>query len=268
MAQTIKRYEHILLEREGPIATLSLNRPERLNALYTPVFEEFVDAVEALGGDASVRVVIVTGEGRAFCAGGDIDLDVAKVGEWDPATMIYENEVAHRMIFGLLGLPKPVIARVNGPAVGGGCDLALACDIVIASTDASFGEFWIRRGLTPGMGGAYFLPRLVGTHLAKQILFTGELVEAQRAADIGMINLAVAPDDLDAEVIKLATHLAGMPTIAIRAVKKLVDSAFDMGLAEHFHTTTYAAHFVSQTQDYAKGVAAFKEKREPNFQGR
>jgi 2-(1,2-epoxy-1,2-dihydrophenyl)acetyl-CoA isomerase len=268
MTAVMREYEHLVLEQDGRVATLSLNRPERMNSLYTPVFEEFVDALELLRDDASVRVVVVTGKGRAFCAGGDIKLDVAEVGEWDASRMIYENEIAHRMILGLRDLPKPVIARVNGVAVGGGCDLALACDIVIASTDAKFGEFWIRRGLTPGMGGAHMLPRLVGTHRAKQLLFTGELVDAERAAEMGMINAAVAPEDLDEEVGRMAAHLANMPTVTIRAVKKLVDSAFDMTLQDHLHLTTYSAHFVSQTEDYAEGVAAFQEKREPDFKGR
>jgi 2-(1,2-epoxy-1,2-dihydrophenyl)acetyl-CoA isomerase len=268
MTETIKEYEFLLLERDGPVARLWINRPDRLNALYTPVFEEFVDAVAQVRDDREVRVVVVSGKGRAFCAGGDIKLDVAEVGKWDPATLIYENEICHRMIQGLLDLPKPVIGRVNGPAVGGGCDLALACDILIASTDAYLGEFWVRRGLTPGMGGAWFLPRLVGPHLAKQILFTGERVSAERAAQIGMINAAVAPEDLDAEVDALAAQLANMPTITLRAIKKLADSAFEMSLADHFHTTTYSAHFVSQTEDYAEGVAAFEERREPRFRGR
>jgi 2-(1,2-epoxy-1,2-dihydrophenyl)acetyl-CoA isomerase len=268
MPETIREYEHLLLERDGRIARLWLNRPERMNSLYTPVFEEFVDALELLRDDQSARVVVISGKGRAFCAGGDIKLDVAEVGNWDASRMIYENEIAQRMILGIRELPKPVIARLNGVAVGGGCDLALACDIVIGSTHASLGEFWIRRGLTPGMGGAWMLPRLVGTHRAKQILFSGELVPAERAAAIGMINAAVAPDELDAEVDALAAQLANMPTVTIRAVKKLVDSAFDMTLADHFHLTTYSAHFVSQTEDYAEGVAAFQEKREPDFKGR
>jgi 2-(1,2-epoxy-1,2-dihydrophenyl)acetyl-CoA isomerase len=244
MPDTIREYEHLLLERDGRIARLWLNRPERMNSLYTPVFEEFVDALELLRDDQSARVVVISGKGRAFCAGGDIKLDVAEVGNWDASRMIYENEIAQRMILGIRELPKPVIARLNGVAVGGGCDLALACDIVIGSTDASLGEFWIRRGLTPGMGGAGL------------------------DAAIGMINAAVAPDELDTQIDAPATQLANMPTVTIRAVKKLVDSAFDVTLADHFHLTTYSAHFVSQTEDYAEGVAAFQEKREPDFKGR
>lgn len=268
MPEVIKEYEHLLLERDGRIARLWFNRPNSLNSLYTAVFEEFADAMRVLKADHESRVVVLSGKGRAFCAGGDIKLDVSQVGSWDATRMIYENEVAHNMILGLRDLPKPVICRLNGVAVGGGCDIVLACDIVIGSTDASLGEFWIRRGLTPGMGGAYFLPRLVGTMRAKQILFSGELVGAERAAEIGMINAAVAPDQLDAEVDKVAHHLANMPTVTIRAVKKLVDSAFDMNLQDHLHLTTYSGHFVSQTKDYQEGVAAFQEKREPDFKGR
>jgi 2-(1,2-epoxy-1,2-dihydrophenyl)acetyl-CoA isomerase len=264
----MSEYEHILLEREGPIATLWLNRPQRMNSLYTPVFEEFEDAVARVAKDDEARVLVVAGKGRAFCAGGDIKLDVSEVGKWDAARTLHENEIGHRMVQDLLELPKPVIARVQGAAVGGGCDLALACDIVIASTEGSFGEFWIRRGLTPGMGGAHFLPRLVGVHIAKQILFTGELVTAERAAAIGMINAVVAPEELDAEVAKMAAQLANMPTVTIRAVKRLVDSSFDMTLADHLESATYMAHFVSKTDDYAEGIAAFEEKREPRFRGR
>lgn len=261
-------YQHILVERDGPVGTVWLNRPERMNALYTPVFEEFLDAIDGLAKDPEVRVVVISGKGRGFCAGGDIQLDVSQVGRWDATTTIYENEIGHRMVLDLIEMPKPVIARVNGPAVGGGCDLALACDIVIASEDAGFGEFWIRRGLTPAMGGAYFLPRLVGTHLAKQILFTGELVSATRAAEIGMINAVVPAEELDRAVAEMATRLAAMPTLAVRQVKKMVEASFDVTLADHLETTTHTAFFLSKTEDYAEGVAAFEERREPSFKGR
>jgi 2-(1,2-epoxy-1,2-dihydrophenyl)acetyl-CoA isomerase len=264
----VQEYETIRLEREGPIATVLLNRPDRLNAMYTKLFEEFSDAFEQIRADDSMRVVVITGAGRAFCAGGDIKLDVSQVGSWEPKTMVYENEIGHRMIRDIRQLPRPVIARVNGVAVGGGCDLALACDIVIASTEASFGEFWIRRGLLPGMGGAQMLPFLVGTHRAKELLFTGDRIDAEEAARIGLINRAVAPEELDDAVDAMAQRLANMPTMAIGVIKKMVHNVTDGELESQFQISTAAYHMLSHTEDYAEGVAAFQEKREPVFKGR
>jgi 2-(1,2-epoxy-1,2-dihydrophenyl)acetyl-CoA isomerase len=265
--EVVHEYETIRLEREGPVATVLLNRPERLNAMYTKWFEEFSEAFELIRRDDSMRVVVITGAGRAFCAGGDIKLDVSQTGSWDPRTMVYENEIAQRVIRDIRQLPRPVIARVNGVAVGGGCDLALACDIVIASTDASFGEFWIRRGLLPGMGGAQLLPFLVGSHRAKELLFTGERIDAEEAARIGLINRAVAPDALDDAVDTLAARLANMPTMAIGMVKKMVHSVTDAELESQFQVSTSSYHLLSATEDYREGVRAFEEKREPVFKG-
>jgi 2-(1,2-epoxy-1,2-dihydrophenyl)acetyl-CoA isomerase len=266
--ELVQDYETIRLEREGPVATVMLNRPERLNAMYTRMFEEISEAFAAIRADDSMRVVVVTGAGRAFCAGGDIKLDVSQVGAWEPRTMVYENEIAHRVIRDIRELPRPVIARVNGVAVGGGCDLALACDVVIASTDASFGEFWVRRGLLPGMGGTQFLPFLVGTHRAKELLFTGDRIGADEAARIGLINRAVAPGDLDEAVDALAQRLANMPTMAIGVIKKMVHNVTDAGMEQTFQISTSAYHMLSHTEDYGEGVAAFQEKREPDFNGR
>jgi 2-(1,2-epoxy-1,2-dihydrophenyl)acetyl-CoA isomerase len=266
--EVVEEFETLLLQREGPVATVLLNRPERLNAMYTCMFEELAEVFARIRADDSMRVVVLTGAGRAFCAGGDIKLDVSQVGDWSARTMLYENDIAHRVILDIRSLRKPVIARVNGVAVGGGCDLALACDIVIASEDASFGEFWVRRGLIPGMGAAQMLPFLVGTHRAKALLFTGDRIDAVEAERIGLINAVVAPGELDATVGALATRLANMPTMAVGAVKQMVHHVTDRGLSEQFQISAYGYHLLSHTEDYGEGVAAFEERREPRFEGR
>lgn len=267
-AELIHEYETILLERDGAVATLTLNRPDRLNAMYTRLFEEFSEAFALIRAEESLRAVVITGAGRAFCAGGDIKLDVSQVQEWGPRTTLYENEIAHRMIRDIRELPRPVIARVNGPAVGGGCDLALACDIVIASTEASFGEFWVRRGLVTGMGGAQMLPWLVGAHKAKELLFTGDKIDGEEAARIGLVNRTVDPEQLDEEVRVMADRLAAMPTMAIGVAKQMVHSVTDVGLGDRFAVSTYAYHLLSHTDDYAEGVKSFEDRREPRFEGK
>jgi 2-(1,2-epoxy-1,2-dihydrophenyl)acetyl-CoA isomerase len=266
--ETVADFETVRLLRDGDVATVLLNRPERLNAMYTKVFEDFSAAFALIREDETMRAVVVTGAGRGFCAGGDITLDLAEVNGWDTHRHLYENEIGHRMIRDVRELPRPVIAKVNGPAVGGGCDLALACDIVIASTDAVFGEFWVRRGLPTGMGGAQLLPFLVGTHKAKELLFTGDRVDGEEAARIGLVNRTVAPDALDAEVDALARRLAAMPTVAIGVVKKMVHTVTDRELETQFQISTHAYHLLKHTEDHAEGVAAFQESREPVFRGR
>jgi enoyl-CoA hydratase/carnithine racemase len=226
-----------------------------------------LSALAMAGADETIRSVVITGTGdRAFCAGGDMKLDLAVIADYGPTQLLEECKESQDMVRAIRDLPKPVIARVNGVAVGGGCDLALCCDIVIASANASFGEFWVRRGIIPDMGGAYLLPRLVGTHRAKELLFTGDRIDAEEAARIGMINRAVPVDALDDEAYGMARRLANMPTVAIGAIKELVNREPDID--QYLETARHALFTMTHTEDHREGVAAFGQKREPVFRGR
>jgi enoyl-CoA hydratase/carnithine racemase len=267
--ESIQEYETVVLERDGPVAQLRLNRPASLNALYRQVYLDACAAIEVVRRDDDLRCLVITGSGdRAFCAGGDIKLDLDVIGEYSVTQLLQECEESQDMIRAIRQLPKPVIARVNGVAVGGGCDLALACDIVIATTEASFGEFWVRRGIIPDMGGGYFLPRLIGTHRAKELTFTGDLIEAEEAARINLINQAVEPEKFDATVYGLAARLANMPTMAIAVTKELINRSTERDLDTYFETAKLALHAMVHTDDHREGVDSFMEKRDPVFRGR
>jgi 2-(1,2-epoxy-1,2-dihydrophenyl)acetyl-CoA isomerase len=265
--EEVRALETMVLERDDAVAQIRIDRPERMNAMYFQFYLDMVELIEDVREDDSMRALVLTGTGeRAFCAGGDMKLDLSMIADYGPKQLIDECKDSQDMVRAIRGLPKPVLARVNGVAVGGGCDLALSCDIVIASTSAYFGEFWIRRGIIPDMGGAYLLPRLVGTHRAKELLFTGDTITAEDAAAIGMINRAVAPEDLDDDVYGLAKRLAAMPTMSIGAIKEFMHNEPD--LDTYFELARHALVTMTHTEDHIEGVAAFNEKREPTFKGR
>lgn len=265
--EIIREFETVVLERAGAVAQLRLNRPDRMNSLIQRVYLDMIEGLGLVGVDEELRSLVITGTGeRAFCAGGDMKLDLAVIADYGPTQLLEECKESQDMVRAIRNLAKPVIARVNGVAVGGGCDLALCCDIVIASTSASFGEFWVRRGIIPDMGGGYFLPRLVGSHRAKELLFTGDRISAEEAARINMINRAVAPDALDEDVYGLAGRLANMPTVAIGAIKEMVNA--EPSLDQYLETARHALFLMTHTEDHKEGVAAFEEKREPAFKGR
>jgi 2-(1,2-epoxy-1,2-dihydrophenyl)acetyl-CoA isomerase len=265
--ETVREFETVVMERDGGMAQLRLNRPDRLNSLIQQVYLDMLDGLALAAADKTIRSLVITGTGeRAFCAGGDMKLDLAVIADYGPTQLLEECKESQDMVRAIRDLPKPVIARVNGVAVGGGCDLALCCDIVIAATNASFGEFWVRRGIIPDMGGAFLLPRLVGTHRAKELLFTGDRIDAEEAARIGLINRVVAPEDLDDAAYGMARRLANMPTVAIGAIKELVHREPDID--QYFETARHALFTMTHTDDHKEGVKAFEEKREPAFKGR
>jgi 2-(1,2-epoxy-1,2-dihydrophenyl)acetyl-CoA isomerase len=266
--ELVDQFETLVMERDAAVAQLRINRPDRLNALFRQVYLDFLSALARAAEDETIRCVVITGTGRAFCAGGDMKLDLAVIADYGPRQLLDECRESQNVVCAIRNLPKPVIARVNGVAVGGGCDLALACDIVIASTDASLGEFWVRRGIIPDMGGGYLLPRLVGTHRAKELLFTGDLITAEEAASIGMINRAVSPEALDEEVYGLAARLANMPTMAIGATKALVNRSTERDIDTYYEVARHALFTMTNTEDHREGVKAYEEKREPEFRGK
>jgi 2-(1,2-epoxy-1,2-dihydrophenyl)acetyl-CoA isomerase len=261
-------YETILLTRRGQVCTLSLNRPDKLNALYDQVYWDMLDALPKLAKDHDVRALVLTGEGRAFCAGGDIHLDVGTLENRSATGVLDLSALSQKVSKVIYEFPKPVIARVNGVAVGGGFDLALACDIIIASDRARFGQFWVRRGMVPDMGGGWMLPKRIGMHLAKELVFTGDLIDAARAEKIGLCNRVVAHEDLDHATYELADRLAALPTQTIAMTKKLMNHGASESLDDYFQMANLAVFYLSQTDDHLEGIRAFKESREPRYTGR
>ena len=259
-------FQDILLTKDDCVAIVTLNRPEALNALTLTMREEIGTVFESFRTDDSVRAVVLTGAGRAFCAGGDVKgmADVKPPVD----TRDFIRGVSHRALKAIATLEKPVIAKVNGVATGAGCNMALACDIVIASETAKLGQAFVRIGLGPDWGGAYFLSRLIGPAKAKELLFTGKLIDAREAERIGLVNQVVPPDELEPTVLSLARQLAQGPTRAIGIAKMLVTKGLELDLGSLLDYEAYAASVCMQTDDHQEGVRAFIEKRAPEFRGR
>ena len=261
-------YETIQLEMQGSICVLTLNRPERLNALTVQTAKDFNAAVqEALGRGA--RVIVLTGSGRAFCAGGDLRemQDMASKEGRVEAFFDEPLRILNESILLIRRTPVPFIAAVNGVASGGGCNLALACDLVIAAESAKFNQAFIKIGLVPDCGGTFMLPRLVGWKRAAEMMFTGDLISAQRAADMGMINSVAADGELMSQVMAMAEKLANAPTAAIGQIKALLEASATNDYGSQLDLERQAQIDAGKTKDFAEGVSAFLEKRPPRFVG-
>lgn len=258
---------HVLIEVDGPIGTLTLNRPDKLNALIGTMREDIVDGLDRLGNDAAVRTVLLTGAGRAFCAGADIHYLAELRERGDVEEFMRLVEGGRRVITAIVEMPKPVIAVINGPAAGGGANMALACDLRIASDRASIGQTFNRIGLHPDWGGTYFLPRLVGTARAAELFFLAEMVNAEDAARLGLVNRVVPHEQLMEEALNLARKLAMKPELALRLSKAAIRRSLESDLTEmlEYEETAQRACFLSP--DSGEGVQAFLEKRTPNFHG-
>ena len=268
MMKTTKAFETVLLSKEASIATITLNRPAVLNAMSPQLNAELYQAVDDVAKDESIRAVVITGAGRAFCAGGDVSLDVAEIDKMTPFEYRdYIGEFA-KVIKNIIDMEKPVIAAVNGVAVGGGCDLAMACDIRIASENARFGVAYVRMGMVPELGGMYFLPRLVGVGWAKLLTFTGDLIEARQAEQIGLVEKVVPAVDFDASVKSLAEKLANGPTRTIGMAKIAINKSFHMDFETSLDYAQGLGFMLSQTEDHKEGYTAFLEKRAPVYKGR
>ena len=252
-------FKKIIVEKEDGVVKITLNRPEVLNALDTEIANELKTAIKNIGEDESVRAVVITGAGRGFCSGADLGAS------GDAVSGLSE---IHAIIKGITNMEKPVIALMNGAAAGAGLDLAMACDIRIASEKAKLSEIFVKRGLLPDMGGTYFLPRLVGLGKAKELIFTGGIIDAKEAERIGLVNKVVPAEELESTGMELARKLAKGPTLAIGkakiAINRAVESNLDSALKEAFE----AMSFILGTEDALEGVMAFVEKREPKFKGK
>jgi len=258
-------YETIVLERKDGVATLTLNRPEKLNALNRKMVEELNGAVVEIAKDRDVRALVVTGAGRGFCSGADVgDMTQAAA----PIENRYWTQMAHKVILALTDLEKPVIAKVNGVAVGIGCSLALSADIIIASENAKFSLIFSRIGLIPDGGSLFHLPRLVGPAKAKELIFTAKMLDAKEAERIGLINRAVPADELDNEVNMLAKQLAEGPTVALGIAKKIINKGLSMDLSSVLECEAFGQTIAGTTEDAQEGVMSFLEKRRAEFKGR
>ncbi len=258
----------VKLEKSGAVCVLTLNRPESLNALTLGMAKQFQAAVkEAVAGGA--RAIVLTGAGRAFCAGGDLR-EMQKLASEDGRIEAFFDEplrVLNECLLSIRKTPLPFIAAVNGAASGGGCNLALACDLVVAGENARFNQAFIRVGLSPDCGGTFILPRLVGWRRATELLMTGDVVSAQQALEIGMINAVVADAELMAQVMAMAEKLASAPTAAIGRIKELLEASATNDYAGQLELEREAQIQSGQTKDFREGVAAFIEKRPPKFVG-
>lgn len=260
----------VLLEVEGGIATITLNRPRRLNALSSELTPALQRAIDQVAGDNEVRCVILTGTGRAFCAGADLgDLEpVYERGE-TPDLGHFLREAYNPLILPIVRMPKPVIAAVNGVAAGAGASLALACDVVIAAETASFFQAFVKVGLIPDSGAHYFLPHLVGYRKALELAMTGDLIDANESLRIGLINAVVPADELMERVTKdWATAFASGPTRAYGLMKQAMRFGTTHSLEQVLELEADLQSQISLTSDHKEGIQAFLGKRAPSFEGR
>ena len=257
----------VLEERSGAVMTLRLNRPQKLNALVPEMGHALVEGLRRAGEDASVRAVVITGAGRAFCAGGDLELlrDVRRRGAMREleGLLIAGKEIC----LAIADMAKPVIAAVNGPAAGGGMNLALACDMRIASSEAKFAESFANVGLYPDFGGTYFLPRIVGAAVAAELFYTAQLLTAEDALRLGIVNRVVAAERFAEECGKVAGHLAAAPPLALAAVKRAALGEERRALESKLDEEVRMQIRCFESEDCLEALNAFSEKRKPNFRG-
>lgn len=258
----------ILVKEENGIATITLNRPEKLNAFYGHMRRDFAEALERVGSDDDIHVVVITGAGRAFCAGGDIGymMELANRRDVDEFERLLGS--ARRVLTTIRLMGKPVVASVNGAAAGAGFNVVLACDIRIASSDATFAQSFAKIGLHPDWGGTYFLPRVVPTNIACEMIFLADSIDAQKALKLGIINRVVAPEELEEETRKLAQRLAEAPPIAIAAAKRSIYASDQQDLEAMLQLEVEAQLECFESEDFKEGLRAFMEKRKPRFTGR
>jgi 2-(1,2-epoxy-1,2-dihydrophenyl)acetyl-CoA isomerase len=258
-------YKFLLFKVENGLATISLNRPEVYNALNDEITFELQDAFKVAAKDDAIRAVVLTGEGKAFCSGQDLK---ASQSQEKRSFLDSLHKRYNPIIRAMRSLPKPIICRLNGVAAGAGCSLALACDIIVASEEATLIEVFINIGLVPDSGSSYFLPRLVGMAKAFEMCSMGSRVKAKEALELGLVNKVVAADQLDTAVKEYADYYAQAPTKSIGLIKKMLNKSTTSSLDEMLDYEAYLQEIAGNSQDYKEGVTAFLEKRKPAFKGR
>jgi 2-(1,2-epoxy-1,2-dihydrophenyl)acetyl-CoA isomerase len=257
----------ILMEKRAGYRVITLNRPDRLNAFTEAMHQRLREALTEVEADQDCRVLLVTGAGRAFCSGQDLNDRLSKAGDTPVlggALETYYNPLVRT----LRALPFPVVAAVNGVAAGAGCNVALACDIVLAARSANFIQSFAKIGLVPDSGGTWILPRLIGPARARALALTGEPLPAEKAEAWGMIWKALPDDELMGEAHKLCLHFASAPTVGLGLIKRALDEAWSNDLDAQLDLERESQREASLTPDYAEGVRAFMAKRPPAFTGR
>lgn len=260
--------EDILVETRGAVVWVTLNRPETMNAMTPALMGRLREIVTGLDQDEAVRVVVFTGAGRGFSAGGDREFldEVTRMTPFEIKRSVYENFQGAVKAVKLLS--KPTIAAVNGPAVGAGCELAVACDFRIVSSEAYFLETWVNLGVIAPLGGMFLLPQLVGLGVATEMLMLGKRVGAGEAARLGLATEVVAPEKLDEAATALAEKLAAGPPLALSLFKEGLRRGMESTLAAEWEFNLYAQAMLLNSADFAEAVAAMAEKRQPEFKGK
>ncbi len=259
--------ERVILKQHGPVATLLLNRPEKMNALDEAMRDGLAKALETAAREPSVRAVVITGAGRGFCAGGDIQKMLELKDNHHSAAFREFLEAGHHLVRQIRRLPKPVLASVNGPAAGAGMSLALACDLRIASDQATFTQSFVRIGLHPDWGSTFFLPRLIGVGRALEMFFLGEPMSATEAHRMGLVNFLVPHEQLEEETSKLAGRLAQAPPLPLSLLKRALYERLETQLDSVMSFEVAAQMKCFDSEDFTEGVRAYLEKRKPSFKG-
>lgn len=265
LIHTAMEFTTLLYQLKDGVLTITLNRPDRFNAFNDEMSYELQDALKAAKRDSEVRVIVLTGEGKAFCSGQDLKA-IKDSKDRNLADSLHKRY--NPIIRAMRGMEKPIIAKVNGVAAGAGCSLALAADLIIASTKASFIEVFVNVGLVLDSGSSYFLPRLVGSARAFELATMGSKVNAEQALDWGMVNVIAEPEELDAKLEQYTSYYKSAPTKAIGMMKKMLNKSFNSDLDTMLDYEAYCQEIAGKTDDNKEGVAAFNEKRKPNFSGK
>jgi enoyl-CoA hydratase len=264
--EAVVKYEAINCAKEDAIGVVTLNRPESLNALSIQLKQELSMAFDEMAQDQEIKGVLVTGAGNAFCAGADIK-ERSRMEMTSPDFYFSQKKTIE--LFGKIAeFPRPVVAAVNGAAVGGGCELCLACDLRIASERAKFGLPEVKIGVLPAGGGTQRLPRLIGVAKAKELLLTGDIIDAHEAYRLGLVNRVVSPDRLMEEARGWVRRIASNPPLSVRFIKRAVNVGVELDIHSAMDYETQCAAILIETEDRIEGFKAFVEKREPQFRGR
>jgi enoyl-CoA hydratase/carnithine racemase len=259
-------YKSLVWETDGYVATVTLNRPEKKNAMSWVMFNEIAEVFDRAASDGDVRCLVVTGAGGAFCSGADLT-DEANVAS-TPFELKDRMRTIHRIAGSIATCPKPTIAKVTGIAAGAGCNLALSCDLVVASTEGSFAELFVKRGLVVDFGGSWALTRVLPLHKAKELALLGDTISAQEADELGLLNRLCAPDEIDAVVKDLASRLSAMPPRTVALIKENLNRATERSLEENLDAESIGQALMLASEDTREAVTAWVEKREPRFTGR
>lgn len=260
--------EYVRIERDGAVGTVWLDRPEKLNAFAGTMREEIGDAVAELGEDSGVRAILVTGEGRGFCAGADVNYLDELVAEGNEDDFVKLLESGERVVRTIRSLAVPVIAAINGPAAGGGANLALACDLRIMADTASIGQTFVRIGLHPDWGGTFFLPRLVGEARALELMWSGRMVGADEALELGLVQRVVPADRFRDESAEWARQMAAAPPLAVGRIKAAVQDSAGADLETMLEREMESQLECFRSEDATRGLFAFRNKETPRFEGR